>query len=147
MKKLAAFIIILLSNSSILLAQNNIKNAQIEYTATTRGFYQRIWINNNQTIAISRDRNDTIMPATTKISDTQWKLIALEFKKIKLAEISKLKAPTEKRRYDGAAIADLKVVMNGKTYQTQSFDNGFPHSKIKKFVDLITALANKKNDN
>ncbi len=126
------------------LAQNNIKNAQIEYTANTRGFYQKIWIN-NQKIAISSDRNDTIMPASTKIALKDWKFLTSEFKKIKLAGISKLKPPTSKRQYDGAAIADLKIVLNGKTYQTESFDNGYPNIKIKKFVDKITSLAKKKD--
>ncbi len=143
MKKLLFLILVFfLGNSTILLAQNNIKNAQIEYTANTRGFYQKIWIT-NQTLAISSDRNDTVMPAATKIELKDWKFLTTEFKKIKLAGLSKLKPPTSKRQYDGAAIADLKIFYNGKTYQTESFDNGFPNIKIKKFVDKITSLAKK----
>ncbi len=144
MKKISFLILaFLIANSTILLSQTNIKNAQIEYTANTRGFYQKIWIN-NQMIAISNDRNDTIMPASTKIALKDWKFLTAEFKKIKLAKLSKLKPPTSKRQYDGAAIADLKIIQNGKTYQTESFDNGYPNIKIKKFVDKITSLAKKE---
>jgi hypothetical protein len=143
MKKLLFLILaFFLGNSINLLAQNNIKNAQIEYTANTRGFYQKIWIT-NQTIAISSDRNDTVMPTATKIALKDWKFLTVEFKKLKLAGLSKLKPPTAKRQYDGAAIADLKIIQNGKTYQTESFDNGYPNIKIKKFVDKITSLAKK----
>ncbi len=143
MKKISCLILVLFLGINFnSLAQNNIKNAQIEYTANTRGFYQKIWIN-NQKIAISSDRNDTVMPASTKIALKDWKFLTSEFKKIKLSGISKLKPPTSKRQYDGAAIADLKIVLNGKTYQTESFDNGYPNIKIKKFVDKITSLAKK----
>ncbi len=124
------------------MAQNNIKNAQIDYTANTRGFYQKIWIA-NQTIAISNDRNDTLMPAKIDINNKDWKILTSEFKTLKLTGLSKLKPPTSKREYDGAAFADLKIVINGKTYQTQSFDNGYPNIRIKKFVDKVTSLAKK----
>ena len=143
MKKLSICILVFfLANNINILAQNNIKNAQIEYTANTRGFYQKIWIN-NQMIAISSDRNDTVMPTATKMALKDWKFLTTEFKKIKLAALPKLKPPTAKRQYDGAAIADLKIIQNGKTYQTESFDNGYPNVKIKKFVDKITSLAKK----
>jgi hypothetical protein len=144
MKKLFFLILIFfISNCSILLAQNNIKNAEIEYTANTRGFYQKIYIK-NQMISISRDRNDSIMPASTKIALKDWKFLTAEFKNLKLVGLSKLKPPTAKRLYDGAAIADLKIILNGKTYQTESFDNGYPNIKIKKFVDKVTSLAKKE---
>ena len=143
MKKTTLVILVLfIFNNFNLLAQSNIKNARIEYTANTRGFYQKIFID-NQMIAVSSDRNDTVMPAMTKMADKDWKFLTAEFKKIKLAGLSKLKPPTSKRQYDGAAIADLKIIQNGKLYQTQSFDNGYPNIKIKKFVDKITALAKK----
>lgn len=142
MKKIF-LILVLISCKANLFAQNNLKNAQLEYTANTRGFYQKILIN-NQMIAISNDRNDTLMTANTKIDIKDWTFLTAEFKKLKLDEISKLKPPTQKRQYDGAAFADLKIILNGKTYQTQSFDNGFPNLKIKKFIDKITSLAKKK---
>jgi hypothetical protein len=39
---------------------------------------------------------------------------------VELDSLSKLKAPTEKRFYDGAAIANLKITFKDKTYETVS---------------------------
>ena len=140
MKKLSLIVILFLVANFSSFAQQNINDARIEYTANTRGFYQKIYIADKK-IAVSKDRNDTIMPAGIAISAKDYKFLTAEFKKIKLAGLSKLKPPTQKRQYDGAAIADLKIVVNKKTYQTQSFDNGYPNLKIKKFVDKIISLA------
>jgi hypothetical protein len=46
--------------------------------------------------------------------------------------LAKLKAPTENDLYDGAAIANFKVTFQDKTYETTSFDHGFPPKEIKK---------------
>ncbi len=51
-------------------AQNNIANTTIQYTATTRGFYQRIIIM-NQKATISKDRNEKEIPKEVIISDAQ----------------------------------------------------------------------------
>jgi hypothetical protein len=42
-----------------------------------------------------------------------------------------LKIPTEKRFYDGAAIANLKIIYKGVN-ETPSFDHGSPPYEIKK---------------
>lgn len=141
MKLLYLIIAIVFFNfPTILFAQKNLKNTQIEYVANTRGFYQKIVIV-NQTIAISNDRNDLKMPEATKITLKDWNILVAEFNKIKRINIAKLKAPTEKRLYDGAPIANLTLIIKGKTYESQAFDHGFPPLKIKKFVDKITTLA------
>jgi hypothetical protein len=53
-------------------AQNDMANSTIQYTATTRGFYQRIIIN-NQKATISRDRDEKETPIKVTISDSDWK--------------------------------------------------------------------------
>ena len=144
MRKTAPLIIgFLLINCLCLMAQKTLKNVQIEYLSNTRGFYKKIWIH-DQLIAISTDRNDSVMPQMTKISDKDWQVLFTEFKKIKLIDLNKLKPPTKLRFHDGAAMADLKIIKDQKSYETQQFDNGYPPLKIKKFVDKITALGLKK---
>ena len=143
MKKLLLIVIAVVFGSIFSLnAQNNLKNADVEYTANTRGFYQKIKLK-GQMLSFTNDRNDTLMQNETKISSKDFLYLNTEFKKIKLVGISKLKPPTSKRQYDGAAIADLKIVYSEKTYQTQSFDNGYPNIKIKKFVDKLISLVKK----
>ena len=61
-----------------------------------------------------------------------------------MEEIPNLKAPTEKRFHDGAAMANLKITYKGKTYESQTFDNGFPPEKIKNLVNTILSFSKEK---
>ncbi len=124
-------------------AQNDLTNTTIQYTANTRGFYQKIVII-NQKATILRDRNEGTLPEEIKISDADWKELVTAFGKINLEEIPKLKDPTQKRFYDGAAIANLKIRYQDQDFETTDFDHGFPPSAIEKLVNKIVALAKEK---
>lgn len=117
--------------------------ALLEYTANTRGFYQKISILNHM-ITISKDRSGTVKPVAKKISDADWKELVGYFETITLDSLSSLKAPTEKRFYDGAAIANLKITYKEKIYETTAFDHGFPPEKIKKIVTKINSFVEKE---
>lgn len=120
--------------------KQDIESAVIEYTANTRGFYQKIIVQNQKfTVSKSRDGKDS--PAEQKVSSSDWKKIIDAFQEVDLESIPTLKAPTEKRFYDGAAIADLKITYQGKSYKTQPFDHGNPPVEIEKLVNKITVLA------
>lgn len=122
--------------------KQDIATAVIEYTANTRGFYQKITIQ-NQTVSISKDRDGKDMPVQEKISDKDWNELVAEFQNVDLDGLPNLKAPTEKRFYDGAAIAELKISYKDKTYETTGFDHGFPPAEIEKLVTKINAFAKK----
>lgn len=111
---------------------------QLEYTAVSRGIYKKIIVQ-NKTATVTNARNEEAVEA--KINDAKWKQIVIEFSKINLENIPNLKAPTEKRFYDGAAIGNLKVTQNQKTYETKGFDNGFPPKEIEKLVNLLVDFA------
>ena len=111
---------------------------QLEYTAVSRGIYKKIIVQ-NKTAAVTNGRNAETVE--TKIDEAKWKQIVAEFSKINLENIPNLKAPTEKRFYDGAAIGNLKVTQNQKTYETKGFDNGFPPKEIQKLVNLLVDFA------
>ena len=134
------FLTIFLGNGCDSAKAQDIETAVIEYTANTRGFYQKIIVK-NQMVTVSKDRdgNDKLVPK--KISDAKWKDLLDCFKTMELDSLPKLKAPSEKRFYDGAAIANLKITFKDKAYETDSFDHGFPPKEIKKFVNTITSLA------
>jgi hypothetical protein len=118
----------------------DMKSAVVEYTATTRGFFQKVTIK-NQEVFVTKDRNSSEIGTATKISDTDWKELVTDFQAINLEEIPNLKSPTEKRFYDGAAIANLNITFKDKTYKSQSFDHGFPPAEIEKLVNKINALV------
>lgn len=134
------FLTIFLGNGCDSAKAQDIETAVIEYTANTRGFYQKITVK-NQMLTVSKDRDGNDKAVPTKISDADWKELVDCFKKVELDSLAKLKAPSEKRFHDGAAIANLKITFKDKTYETNSFDHGFPPKEIKKFVNTITSLA------
>ncbi|TCN61023.1 hypothetical protein D0809_03850 [Flavobacterium circumlabens] len=109
-------------------------STQIEYSAVSRGLYKKILVQ-NESVSVTNGRNEEAVE--TKIEASKWNKIVSEFEKVNLESIPDLKAPTEKRFYDGAAIGNLKITSNGKTYETKGFDNGFPPKEIEKLVNLL----------
>lgn len=124
-------------------SQNNIdlSTAKIEYTANSRGLYNNTVVE-NKTVSVTETRDGK--PISNSLTDAQWNSLIKEFQKVNLEEIPSLKAPTQKRFHDGAAMADLKITYKGKTYESQTFDNGFPPEKIKNLVNTILSFSNKK---
>jgi hypothetical protein len=120
--------------------KQDVESAIIEYTATTRGFYQQIVVQ-NQKFSVTKDRNGNEKLVQQDISKSDWKKIIEAFQDVDLEEIPNMKGPTEKRFYDGAAIANIKIIYKGKTYGTNGFDHGNPPVEIEKLVNRITQLA------
>lgn len=116
----------------------DMKSTVIEYSAMSRGYYKKIVVQ-NQTVSVTNKRD--AQAVENKIEKANWDKIIAEFEKINLESIPTLKAPTEKRFYDGAAIGNLKITQNQKTYETPGFDNGFPPKEIEKLVNLLTDFA------
>ena len=127
-------------------SKQDLESAVIEYTANTRGFYQKITVQ-NQMVIISKDRSGQEKVVPTKIAAKDWEELVDYFNKMELDSLPKLKAPTEKRFHDGAPIANFKITFKDKTYETTSFDHGFPPKEIKKFVDKINSIAKQNDEN
>ena len=119
---------------------------RIVFEANTRGFYQKITIQNQQ-VFISTDREGKAVPVSKKISDADWRTITGFLAETELETLPHLKAPTEKRFYDGAAIAHLEIRYKDREYHTPNFDHGFPPESLKKLVTQIVSLTADKNDN
>lgn len=120
--------------------KQDVETAIIEYTATTRGFYQQIVVQNQQ-YTVGKDRNGNEILKKQDISKSDWKKIIDAFQEINLDNIPNLKSPTQKRFYDGAAIANIKIIYKGNTYETNGFDHGTPPAEIEKLVNRVTLLA------
>lgn len=139
------FLSVFLAKSCSNEAQNDLTNTTIQYTANTRGFFQKIVII-NQKATIYRHRNGEKLPEEMKISDADWKELVSLFSKINLEEIPNLKDPTQQRHFDGAAIANLKIRYQDNDYETTDFDHGIPPKEIEKLVNKIVALAKEKEE-
>ena len=137
---IALFLSLFMISSCACQKNTDMKTAIIEYEAQTRGMYQKVLVE-NQTVFVAKNRDEK--PVEVKISDEDWIVLTTEFEKLDLEAIPNLKAPTEKRFYDGAAIANLKITYKGKTYETKAFDHGFPPSGIKKIVTKIVSFTQK----
>jgi hypothetical protein len=137
------FLTLLMSKSCSNQAQNDLKNSVVQYTANTRGFHLQILVV-NQKATISQGRGTENPSVQIAISDADWKELITEFGKINLEEVPNLKDPTQKRFYDGAAIAGLKIRYQDKNYETVAFDHGFPPAAIENFVKKIVSLAKEK---
>lgn len=125
-------------------SQNDINNAVLQYSAHTRGFHLKIIIT-NQMATISNGRTpETMSQKQVKISDSDWNDLIALFEKTNLEAFPTLKDPTQKRHYDGAAIADLKVRYQDKNFETVDFDHGFPPAEIENLVNKIVALTDDK---
>jgi len=136
------FLTLFLGKSCTNEAQKDIAKATFEYTASTRGFFQKTTIQNKKAI-ISTDRNGEKNPEELLISDSDWNEIISYFKNLNLEKLPTLKDPTQKRFYDGAAIANLKIRYKNKDYQTSDFDHGYPPIEIEKVVNKIVAMGEK----
>ena len=137
------FLSLFLGKSCSSQTKNDLKTAVLEYTANTRGFYQKITIQ-DQMVSISKDRSGKDNPVATKISEKDWNELVDYLDAVELDSLPTLKAPTEKRFHDGAAIANLKVTHKDKIYETESFDHGYPPGAIKKLVAKINSFAKEK---
>ena len=120
--------------------KKDLANAEIVYTASSRGYYQKIIVH-NQEIIISKDRFEESQGVTSKISEANWNELISLLQTVKLDSLSTYKVPTQRRFYDGAPIANLKVTYKEKEYQTSDFDHGTPPLEIEYFVKKLLLLA------
>ena len=111
---------------------------KVEYKAYSRGFYQTVRVE-NQMVFISKNREEK--PVAFKLSAAEWNSVILVVNELNLETLSQMKAPTEKRLFDGAAIANLKITKQGKTYESQSFDHGYPPAETEKIVNKMLSFV------
>lgn len=140
MKILSAFVMVLVlakgCNSSELRKES--ENISFEYEATTRGNYRKI-IARQDTIFTIKSRNGEAVEK--KLSRSDWNSMLDLLAKVDRTNIQNLKAPSEKRFYDGAMIAGLTVIYKQDIYRSASFDHGNPPKEIKKLVEKIISAS------
>lgn len=112
----------------------------ITYTAHSRGVYFSVWFENEK-VWIIKTRNEK--PQEIVLTDQEKKELKSAFSVLNLEKITTLKAPTSKRLYDGAAIGNLVVISDKKTFASKGFDHGFPPKDIEKIVTLLVSYTEK----
>jgi hypothetical protein len=132
------FLTLLMTKGCDKQTNEEMKKTNIEYSAYSRGYYLNINIQDEK-LAIVDKRDAT--PRQYTLTAKDWKDLAALYQKIKLSDLPTYKDPTQKRFYDGAAIATLRIVYDGKTYESAAFDHGFPPKEIEDFVNKIVSFA------
>ncbi|GAA4280525.1 hypothetical protein [Gaetbulibacter aestuarii] len=120
--------------------KNNIDQEALsfEYNATSRGLFQQITIDKNKIKTISARGEKPIEKACP---DDLWASLVNNLDSLDLKTIENLKAPSDKRLFDGAAHASLSINYKDKTYKSPSFDHGNPPKAIASLVKVIRSAA------
>ncbi|GGI56137.1 hypothetical protein [Winogradskyella haliclonae] len=111
------------------------------YEARSRGFAKYAYISKAK-VMLSEDRS--LQKMDNYVCDTKdWEDIEQLLDAIERKTFQNLKAPTDKRLYDGAAHTTLSIKQGDVVYMTPTFDEGFPPKEIEKLVNKVLAIAEK----
>ena len=149
MKSLTVLFILVLTllgcNCQKKAVENNVYSAEkltttptLEYDETTRGSYLKISVTHNVALITEgreRTTREVILP------EDVVKQIGIVYNMIDVKQLPNLKAPTEKRFYDGAPTAQFKVIFSkDNIVESAGFDGGYPPSEIETMVNQLRAL-------
>lgn len=116
-------------------------NAIVDYEANSRGFYKKIKIEDKKLYVMNERKGEV---TEVSLSKKEWNELVEAFKEINLEGMDNLKAPTDKRLYDGAAHANISITLKGKTYTTEGFDHGYPPIEIENLINKLIFLTIKE---
>ncbi|NBL65055.1 hypothetical protein GV828_07560 [Flavobacterium sp. NST-5] len=143
----AIFLVLMMTkgcNSSEL--QKESENISFEYEASTRGNYFKTLVKQDTVFNI-KGRNQ--VAELKDLPKKNWNSVLKKLSDVNVAKLNNLKAPSEKRFYDGAMMATFKVIYKNETYQVPVFDHGNPPKEIEKLVNevlKVSQIQNKNND-
>lgn len=138
MKVILILLNFIVFNKSCTQCKINQDTVSFEYSAMSRGQFLEIKVN-KKTTSIKKNRNDAAISKPTE--EKKWETLLNALKSVTIENIQNLKAPSENRFFDGAAIGHLKITYKGKTYESQSFDHGNPHEEIAQLVKEMLSLS------
>ncbi len=115
------------------------------YEATTRGFYEKIWVTKDS-IAVTNDRNH-MTASNYQTPEGDWKELMKLLQNVDVSAMPELEAPTSLRHHDGAAFATLAVSQNKTETQSNSFDHGHPPKAIEAVVNKVLSMKEKYEKN
>jgi hypothetical protein len=151
MKKIALVlltIIFAVGCSSTKTAKNNVTDTKsgsglsFEYEASTRGAYKKVVVTKDSIVTIKdRDMKDVV---SKPIAKGDWDKLTAAAEKINPEGLKDIKAPSVKHQFDGALMANLKLVKDGKEYRSATFDHGNPPSELAPVVNKIIAMSDLK---
>ena len=133
--KLIPFLVLIIATScAVQKSESNIK--EVVFDAQTRGRSENITlVSNSLTFKTQKEAK------TFSINKVQREELETVISKIKVKGISDLKAPSDKRTYDGAMNATITLKIGDKTYVSSSFDDDNPPAELKPIVSLLRGFV------
>lgn len=111
------------------------------YKAISRGFTKYFYISKAK-IVLSEDRSLQKMNEYS-CESKDWKEIEELLDVVDKKTFQSLKAPTDKRLFDGAAHTTLSIKQGDVVYMTPGFDDDSPPKEIEKLVNKVLAIVEK----
>lgn len=109
---------------------------KIKYKAMTRGYSTEIVLQEDTLKYFKNTKENPSLRLTKEVKDSLYNLI----KKINLNTINQLKAPSNKYQFDGAMYTTVEVILNGKTYTSNGFDDDNPPKELIPLINFLLTL-------
>tara|TARA_R100000935_G_C2802048_1_gene150946 strand:- start:59 stop:454 length:396 start_codon:yes stop_codon:yes gene_type:complete len=122
-------------------SKNNEQNKDISFTyeRMTRGSRANYTLTKEEIKVVEFMGSET--KTSEKMNSKDWENLLEKIQEIDVPNISKLKPPSDKRTFDGAAHAILTIKKGDEVYKTNSFDHGNPPAELKSLVKAILRLG------
>jgi hypothetical protein len=136
MQKLFFFSILFILMNCASQKTTNIK--EIIYNATTRGRSENITLRGNSLQYKTYQKS-----LSFNLTKEQREKVNKEISRINLNTINNLKAPTDKRSYDGAMYTSILIISGTKEYTSTTFDDTNPPIELKALCKLLISFVQK----
>lgn len=133
--------VLIIANERMMPKSRQGNEINITYRASTRGFFEMIWVEGN-ILKYTNDRNLEEISRYT-LSDAQLSELTALYNDLDLESIASLEPPTKTFLHDAAAMATLEISEGENIFKTNGFDHGNPPKGIALFVDKVLLFKEK----
>lgn len=143
------FILGLIFSGSLFFACESTKNmskneliSKVSLEKITMGSNSLLEVTKDEILTSTTSRDGASDAGVGNTTEENWKEINRLVNKLELTQIGNWEAPTQARFYDGARATTIIIEVDGKTYNSQSFDEGEPPAQLKELNDYLESLVN-----
>jgi hypothetical protein len=118
----------------------------VKFTSGTRGYTKEVEISQKSASLVEQNftTGGTKKNTTWEIRKDEWKKIVESLNGVMLREIPLLKAPSNKRAYDGARTSTLTITDKKGKLWYHAFDDDMPNDALVPLLKTINELTSNK---
>lgn len=136
MKVIKVLLLMFLVQSCVAQKSTNVALGEVSYSAKSRGSSKNITVVSGNVYYKTQNSSKTFF-----ITLAQKEALKESIAKLAIEEIGDLKAPSNKRAFDGAMHARISIHLNDTTYVSSDFDDGNPPEELKPLVELLESFV------